>query len=323
VKILIIFPGTLGDLILSTPMISAIKQKYDDAEITMVTGNSNFPAIEDNPKINKIFRLNKKPLKILALIRKLRKIRFDYHIDPKDHKSRESRILAWITNAKTKIGYNVPGRSEVFDLVIPSGELNKGLHFIEKCFRPLQHLEIELPNEYVPRPELFTNNDTEQYLRDFLAKEKIEDYVVVNISASNEYKMWDNEKWVKVIEYIKRNKENIVLSYAPSEKDRAEYLKANIENFHVFKSRSFKDTIALIKYSKLLITPDTSLVHVASAFNKPMIGLYDHNDATFAMFRPLSDTALIIRAKDKSMGIKAIEANEVLKEYESIKEIIK
>jgi ADP-heptose:LPS heptosyltransferase len=321
-KFIIIFPGTLGDLILATPMFSAIKEKFPDSEITLISGNSNYTVVKDNPKIDKIHKLNKQPLKLLSLIRKLRTQKFDYHIDPKDHKSRESQILAWITNADTKIGYNIPGKAEVFDLLIPNVEDNKELHFIQKCFRPLKYLDIELPEEYIPRPELYTNPDSEKYLKGFFEENMVKDYIVVNISASNEYKMYDNKKWVKIIDYLRRNGFDVVLSFAPSEKEKAKSLKEHVKKLKLFKSRSFKDTIALIKNTKLLITPDTSLVHVSSAFNIPMIGLYDHYDAGFVKFRPLADIASIIRSKDTEKGIKSIKANDVLKIFEEIKDVL-
>ena len=77
-------------------------------------------------------------------------------------------------------------------------------------------------------------------------------------------------------------------------------------NLNIFQSRSLQDIFSLIKNSYLVITPDTAVVHIAAAFNVPLLGLYSGLDDFFNKFHPLSNIYQIIRAPKVFDGIEPI-----------------
>jgi len=103
----------------------------------------------------------------------------------------------------------------------------------------------------------------------------------------------------------------MVLCHAPAEDERAEEIKAQCSNANIYKSATIEELYPIVRKAKLLITPDTSIVHLASAFNTPIICLYDGNDAMFTKFRPLSEYQKILRV-GKGLTIKAIGVNDVI-----------
>ena len=77
-RILFIQLGRIGDMILSTPVFRAIKEKYPDAEINVIAGRHNYSVISNNPRINKIIIHKKPPVFVLINIFRIRKHFYDY-----------------------------------------------------------------------------------------------------------------------------------------------------------------------------------------------------------------------------------------------------
>lgn len=315
-KISIIQLGRLGDMILLTPVFGAIKKKYPDSEITVIAGKHNHTALENNFNIHNIIVYEKSLFGILKSISAIRKKNFDLHIDPKDHYSTESRIIAKIIKAQLKIGFNRHG-SKVFDISIPSQGENANLHFTMRCFNTLKSLGIDIPEE-IPKPELFTTLDSEVYVSSFLKNLPPKAIITINISASMPRKMWQTDKWAKIINSINISKYNPVLIYAPAESHQALEISALCPNLNVFQSRFLQDIYSIIKNSHLVISPDTAIVHIAAAFNIPLLGLYSGLNDFYQKFHPLSHIFQIINAPDGFNGIEPITPFEVSSGLEAI-----
>ena len=229
-------------------------------------------------------------------------------------------MFAKFIKAKNKIGFNKEN-TNVFKYAIDAESTHVGLHYILRCLKPLKFINIETADQ-IPKPELFTDNDSESYINHFLESVKIKNYIVANISASNINKMWISEKWIELLSNQDFNDINIILSFAPSEKELAIELKNSVPKLNVFNSRSMNDVISLIKRTCLLITPDTSLVHVAAAFNIPILGMFSGLDDFYKKFEPLSDVKESVRSPHGVDGIKGIESKDVIDAFLRIRKTI-
>lgn len=304
-------------MILLTPMFSLLKEKYNDCSIDVICGTKNHPIIKFNPYINNIFILDKQPIKLVKFIINIRKFDYDYYIDPKDHFSRESSLLAKFVKARKKIGFNSEGNNQ-FDIGIPSHKDNQGKHYSLKVLNPLIHLGIIL-NKSSYRPVLFESPDSIDYVNNFLNHYCLKSFILINISASKPRKMWDTKKWIEFINNIQKDNDfDFVITSAPTESEELKYIIRNTDGLKHFVSRNILDIISLIKNCNLLITPDTALVHIAAAFNIRLLGLYANLPAFFSMFHPLSDIYEIVMTAENSENIKEIEVTEVLNSYKKI-----
>lgn len=312
-KFLIVQLGRIGDTILLTPILSAIKKRYPDSEINLLAGRAGYACIKNNPYLNKIFIWDKSPFKLIKTLFSLRAVRYDYLIDPKDHHSSESALIARLVKAYFKIGFNRAGRKKVFTYSVPSDKENSRLHCVQRNFNALNQIGIECP-PYIPKPELFVENQAVERLENFLNENKISDYFVINISASKEQKMWQAEKWIQFIRKY-QNDFTFLLSSAPSESDTAEFI-SSATGIKYYKSPSMNDVMALINRASMLISPDTSLVHVAAAFNIPLLGLFSGISREFTKFEPLSDNFMCIRAEEGIDGIGTIPAEMLFESFE-------
>ena len=90
-KILIIRFSSIGDIVLTTPVVRCLKNKYKDCEIHFLTKQQNISVLENNPYIDKIHIYNK-GIGLHALIKDLKKENFDFVVDL--HKNlRSKRVL--------------------------------------------------------------------------------------------------------------------------------------------------------------------------------------------------------------------------------------
>jgi ADP-heptose:LPS heptosyltransferase len=314
-KILFIQLGRIGDMVLLTPLFRAVKENYPDAEIDVVASRRNFSIILNNPHLNKIIVYEKSPVKFLKAVRQIRARVYDYLIDPKDHFSRESRILARLVNAKTKIGFIGDGK-KLYDITIPSDKLNKGLHCTERFFNSLKSLSIYIDSK-IPKPELFTDTNSDLYVENYLIENKLDNFILFNISATTKDRMFSRTKWFDILkDYDSQN--NFVLTFAPTEKVLAKELKSALPFINLFPSRSINDVISLVKKASALITIDTALVHIASAFNTPILSFHVGNEEQIKKYYPLSEVAFVMKSPSSELGIEYIDTDDIkskLKEF--------
>ncbi len=302
-KFLIVQLGRIGDTILLTPILSALRHVYPDSEINLLTGRAGYACVQNNPFLNRVFIWDKSPFKLIRTIFAIRADRYDYLIDPKDHYSSESRFIARFVKAGEKIGFNPLGKKKVFTQSVPSDKENAVLHCVQRNFNALKILGVECPAS-LPKPELFVGNSASEKLDAFLDGNKISNYIVTNISASKEQKMWQKDKWVELLNKYKSDY-TFIISSAPAEAETAELISA-ATGVQYFRSSSMQDVSALISRANMLISPDTSLVHVAAAFNIPLLGLFSGINREFKKFHPLSDKSVCIKAEEGIDGIQTI-----------------
>ncbi len=310
--------GRIGDMILLTPLFNRIKHLFPNANIDLLAGRHNNKIVINNPNLNNIFIYEKTPLKFISLINQLRKNRYDFLIDPKDHYSRESHLFAKLIKAKNKIGFNSNGKKTI-NQTIPSQEENEGKHYIERILQPLYFLDYTKEVE-LPKPELFLFNESEIYFNEFLKKNIIDDYIVLNISASRKSKMWKSHKWIDFLENTNFGKFKIILVNSPTEKEASTAIKEKCPYVNLFPSRSIQDVVSVINRATLVISPDTAIVHIAAAFDKPLFALYNGLENFYTKFYPLCSEKCIIKANSKEDSIENIPTEIAISQF---KEFIK
>lgn len=284
--------GRVGDMILCTPAFSAIKSKFPQAKLYVIAGAGNHSVLDNNPHIDKVIPYRKSLGGILRMLSFLLLNRFDYWIDAKDHKSGESQLLAKLARAKVKIGYNHNSHS-TFHHSVPSNIQNKELHFTERVFNALKYLGISSPN-IIPKPELFISDKFSNKAKNFYSALSPKENLLINLSATSDTRIYSAENWTKVIAAIDRNKYNIILSFMPNEQRIAQDLKQIFPAIIFANSHSIEEFIALIKHCDLLISPDTSAVHIAAAFDKKLVALFNDYPENYAKFRTVNPNASII-----------------------------
>ena len=289
-KILIVQLGRIGDIILMSPMFAAIKKDNPHHEIHMLCGKHNEHLAKYYTSISKVYSHNKNIFKLIGLIKKLNAEKYDYWIDPKDHYSAESRFFANRNHALIKIGFNRDDKNKVFTHSLKSDKSNFGRHVIDRNLEALEPMLGKI--DFVRKPNIKVSSESELRFKKFLPDIQVANFILINISASNKSRYWLIVNWIALINSFPER--SFLINGDPKDIDDVQQILDKCENAHYYKAMSFVDVITFVFFADLLVSPDTSLIHVASAFNIPVIGLYQNAEWNYTKFAPLSQKHKVI-----------------------------
>ncbi len=289
-KILVIRLGRIGDMILSTPLLSQLKNSSENVFIDVLASIDNHSVLQFADYVDNVFIFDKNPLKLIPLLMKLRKRNYDVIIDPKDHYSTESYYIAGLIKAEKRIGF-VKGETSVFDDNVANYNQDK-THFQDRILSTIKALGIE-PDYSLCVPLKYPNYITDkQILR--------EDYYIVNISASNESKSLQFEIAKEILDYLNSKSIKVYLLSAPDHNDLAQKLSVATKTERAV-TKSIVDTFPLIHKAKGVITADTSVVHIAGTYNTPVMVLSKSIERELHKFAPKSNINLVLKSESKEM----------------------
>ncbi len=290
-KILIVQLNRLGDFILATPMLRALKEDNPQHQIHILASRHNSALAHAHPLVDKVLIHSKKIIPTLELLVQLKSEQYDYWIDPKDHFSREGYFFARWAKAKFKIGFNGKGRDAVFNVALPATEEN---YHDQVAVRNLRALQVFGLQHADPRPRLFVEARCERKLQKFLEAQQIKKYFCVHLSASKEIRYWPQPNWIAFLREIGNDKRHFIITGDLRDAARAQEIVSHVPQARHYPAASVIDLFSVVQHADLVISPDTSVVHIAAAFDRPLLGLYSNEEWNLKKFYPLSTQHRIV-----------------------------
>ena len=318
-NVLIVRLGKIGDMILASSAIEIIKNNYPLIKISLLTLNKNKELLKYNPKISYKYFTNKNILLYFKLFF-LRLNKYDLLIDLNDEQSKTSKFIREILNPKKSVAFhfNIYDKEDI-SIERPSKETT---HIIERIAYLLNNIGIEfdkkdiLPKIYLGEIEL---NNVKDQITGFKKDKKI---LAVNLSAGAPIRYWPNKKWFELIKLINKDHSNWKVILLSDKKDthlKEEITKGLDQDILIPQIfNSFQHFASYLSQADLVISPDTSAVHIASAFNIPIIALYPNYQWNFVSWQPLSEKFISIKSEEEN--IDAIKVEEVFSAFNKITE---
>lgn len=311
-RVAVVSPGRAGDFILTTGLYNAIKAAAPAAELTIVIGPRAAGLARHHPAVDRVLVFDRHPLQLLPFIVRLRDRRFDAWLDPKDHYSRNQTFLARMARADIRVGFNRPGGGPFDRTVAPPTDPH--VHFAEMMLAPLDALGV--PWARPPRLTLGIPPASAERANALLAERRPFE-VLVNISAGLPVRYWEESKWVVLLPRLAATRSaRFWLSSAPEDADAAERIAAAATEAGVELRRlppgSLLDVAAVVQRMDAVVTVDTSIVHIAAVFDRPIVALYRDYRPDCDRFRPLSTVQeVLLSSRDgrvAEIGVDAVEA---------------
>ena len=274
--------GKLGDMILTTPLFRKLKNIFPQAQLNVLASPSNSIIAENDQYIDKVFVYTKRPLKDLKLILSdLKKSRI--WIDTKPEKSDTSRMLLKIFSPALSLGYNNDEKQFDADL----SQFKSGEHAVDINLAPVKYFGKVVGNND-RRPELLISDSVKRDLqRKFISNNS--PVLLVNVSAGKIGRQIEADIWTESIIGIKNEVEiNVITICHPDDKAVVEEIYNRTGAIH-YETRDILQAANAVDASDYIITPDTSIVHICSALNKPVTAIYPNVEWNFRRFAPLSD----------------------------------
>jgi len=277
-RILIVNVNWLGDVLLSTPAIRAIRESFPDAYIGCMVTPSVKEILEDNPDLDEviIFDEEKEHKGIFG------KIRFIQQLKRKNfsevfllHRSFTRTFLCYLAGIKERIGYYTRKRGFLLTKKVLQPKKDS-MHRTDFYSSILKAEGIKVRE----RDYVFVIRDRDrEYINALLREEglKEEPLIVINPGGNWKPKRWPEEHFAELSDrLIKEFKVRVVITGSKGDKDLEEEIKNLMEEKPICLcgKTSLKQLGALFERTSVVITADTSAMHIASAVGVNLVCLF-------------------------------------------------
>lgn len=280
-KVLLVRLRRIGDVVMTTPAIMALRKGLPSAHISYVIETPYRDLIEGNPYVDRVIVLPR-PMStknFMNIVRAIRKERFDAAID--FHGGPTASLLTLFSGARKKIGYRIKYKSFVYDIKLPRGRTAGHLHSVENHINLVKALGIRVP----AFPPLFLPEPLEsekKKIHDFFSANHIGEsrVVVLHIGAGNEFREWGIDNWAKFVSILSKKQDlNIVMIGAPEETGIAGQIlegqpSSVLSLVGKLKLRELKELIAR---ASLYVGPDSGPMHIAASTATPIVAYFGPN----------------------------------------------
>ncbi len=299
-RVVILAQEKLGDAILLTPLFKNLKTHFPNLCICVATFGKNDAILRQDPNVDKVLVLRHFGRETYNL---MFRESFDLLFNTKDHPSWTYLLYSSLIRAKIKVGIDHEFHKGLYHHLLG---IDFQKHIVEKNCALLAYLGCKVSAEDC-RPTLNISSASKQ-IKDFAQMLERGKLIGINLSAGEASREWPFEKYERLIGLVQSPVIVFSMPERLGEKKRLEQTFEQVKPSPVTKS--LFDVGALLKQLTLLITPDTSLVHVASCFNIPVVGLYRADAVHLSRFSPyLTNHVQLI---SPSSTIRDIEVESVL-----------
>jgi lipopolysaccharide heptosyltransferase II len=298
-KILIIRLRRIGDIIMTTPAVSALRKGFPDAFISYVVEEPYKNLVEGNPALDKIIVIEKGQSKkdFIKLIHQIRKEKYDVVLD--FHGGPRASMITLLSKARLKIGHRIRYRNFIYHIKIPRKPKTGYSHSVENHLNFVKALGINVdtpPLLYLPPAQKKEAEKVEK----FLDENGLEGFkvITIHISAGNRFRDWGVENWNQLIHLFSKNpRVKIVLIGANEDRIAEEkILKECKRTAHSLVGKlNLREVRELIDQSSLFVGPDSGPMHIAASTSTPIVALF--GPTLPANFAPWQAIATLIEKK--------------------------
>ncbi len=271
-KILIIHTAFIGDIVLTTPLIRAVKKYLKPVQLDFLTIPSSKNLLEKNPYIDNLIIYDKRGSDsglsgFLATAKKLRRERYDICFCP--HRSLRSALLSLMSKAKRRIGFSTSVLPLVFTDVVP---YRPELHETRRNLSLLNSLGITSEED---RPEIFTDDNDEQLL-----KTRDLNFTMIPVIAMAPGSVWPTKRWP--LEYYMQLARlfsgmgiKIVLVGGPTDFEACMTIAGQVKDcINTAGKLTLRQTKLLLEKCMALVTNDSAPLHLGRAADIPVFAVF-------------------------------------------------
>ena len=297
-KILFIRQDRIGDVLVSTPIFASVKEHYPLAIIDVLLSENNHFVLMNDPLIRKRWIYQKRIGKVIALVKSIRKEKYDFAVDMMDNPSVTSTLLCLLSGARWNVGI-AKDNNYVYDIRVPMLS-RRETHIIDRIAQLLTPFHIDPKAENLSI-RYFTSHDSVDFAEHFLSMNQLceQPLIGINISAGGEARFWGIENYRALLSFITETYPELfpILLYQPSDIDKANKIGEGNRNVVISPiTKTFDQFAAIIKKLSFLVSPDTSAIHLASAFHIPSVVLYVQSDKTLRIWEPYKTACEVVVA---------------------------
>jgi len=298
VKILLLQLKRIGDLILTTPAIAALRESFPEAQLTLVVSNECADLLPAISNVDRIL-IARRNLRDFSLFFTVAARKFDYCVD--FTRNDRSAFLAFLSGAhKRVVSYRVREQSRT--------RARAYTDFVSVRMRDMHTIDYNLAlikslgaQDDLTAPHLDVPQSAYEKADVLRGKSKItKPYVILHPGSARQEKLWEPQRWAEIIDCFGRNDGvDLLLTSGPSRDEQAHVaaIKKNTQEKIIDLSgkTDLLTLAALIGQARLLVTVDSAPMHLAAATRTPQVILFGPTNPFH--WRPRESPALILQGK--------------------------
>ncbi len=275
-NILIIKMSSLGDVIHALPTVAAIRKNWPHAHITWAVHEAFAPLIPGKPYVDRILLVDRKQLKKLSYLWKLREELHAQHFDISIDLQclAKSALVAFLSGAKEKYGYWELREGSRF-VNTPLIGPNQYGHVIERYLDTVRMLGGSVDEIIYPLPDI--GRDKRNVLEKLKSKGLTGRYIVVAPGARWATKEWPAPLFGKFVKRLVRTGHFIVITGTKADREKSRVvcdIASSSKVIDMTGETTIRELMGLLQESDLFVGADTGPLHIANALGVPVIALF-------------------------------------------------
>ena len=292
-KILLVQLSFLGDIILTTPVISGLKTIYPSSSVSVLTTVAGSFLLENDPLIDEVITFDKREKEkgvrgILQKARQLKEKEFDrvYSV----HRSYRTALMLFFSGISQRTGFADSGLSFLYSRRVKRSNENHAV------LRNLSILSGET-DENLPDPKLRLfppeTDGCGRKVNEFLLSHK--KYAVIAPSSAWKTKMWHWQGFVELIHFFRGNGMEVVLIGGKDDTQVCDKIALHADVYDLSGRLSLKETMMVMERSRIAVCNDSMPLHMASAFKKPAVAIFCATSPKFGFGPWKNPNAVIVQ----------------------------
>jgi len=282
VKFLVIRFSSIGDIVLTSPIVRGLHQQVEDAEVHYLTKPDHASLLEANPYIKKVHILDEIPSRTIGL---LKEEGFDYVIDL------QNNIRSLNIKRALKRMYFTVHKLNLKKWLLVRFKINRlpGLHIVDRYMQTVRLFDVEDDEKgldyFIPAGEHVTTGDLPEPFR--------VGYIALVIGAQHTTKKLPPEKLEALADALQHP---VILVGGPGDRESGERLAASLPKKEILNGCgkwSVHQSASVIQQARVVITHDTGMMHIAAAFNKKILTIWGNTIPQFGMYAYRPDPSSI------------------------------
>jgi heptosyltransferase-3 len=281
-RLLFVKPQRIGDTLILTPTLRAVKESYPEAEIWVLVRRETAGILAGCPDVDHVLTLagsGDKKINLRTLregfrdIWRMRKVRFDYVFELTDH--HRGRLFASLARARRRYSLKLFGkmsRWERWRFKAQSTFAWRDSHLVEKDFFSVAEF-LPLADK-TPPAMVFDRALTQAWPEGG----DLSDCCVLQIGTWKDYSRWSRERWREVAFYLLEHFDRIVISTgsAAHEMEDAAWLARELgtRSIATMGRTTWPQVAGLLYQARLYVGHDTATMHLAAACECPIVALF-------------------------------------------------
>jgi ADP-heptose:LPS heptosyltransferase len=274
-KIALLINFGIGNVLMVSPILKAIKIKYPDSHITIIGEESSIQIIKYNPFWDTCYYLYHSIYKNFLLFSRLN---CDVFICAFPSNSFKTSVFGILSSASIRIGYSYPTLLGYSSLFFTHFLPRKMEHIVTKNINLLKFLNIRVRVEDRKPQYYFSNHNSMDVVERFIKEKNIfsNKLIAFHVGAAigGVGRRWPLKKFDELALLLEKLGYIVLLFVGPDEMALISELQTFTSDCRIVSGISLDEVALLLKKCEFIISNDSSLMHIAAAVGTPSVGIY-------------------------------------------------